>query len=168
VAYSEGRGKSCSPLKLQHTEEKMKTKFFYAGALALCAIALVACAAPTPTTLPPKPIQPTQLPAPTPEPPTPAAIPLTSTPMPAPTFDLAPTLSAILTRNAPTLSAIRTEAAVTVQAKISAATQEMSGLAVGTKAPDFTLMDVTGKTVSLAEEVAKHKSVVLVFYRGEW
>jgi hypothetical protein len=68
----------------------------------------------------------------------------------------------------PTISAMRTEAAATAQAKSTAWAQEMSGLGVGTKAPDFTLMDATGKPVSLAEEVAKHKSVVLVFYRGEW
>jgi hypothetical protein len=63
---------------------------------------------------------------------------------------------------------MRTEAAATAQAKISAAAQEKSGLGVGTKAPDFTLMDATGRPVSLAEEGAKHKSVVLVFYRGEF
>ena len=87
--------------------------------------------------------------------PTSTTIPPTSTPAPASNLN-------------PTISAIRTETAATAQAKISAVTQEMSGLGVGTKAPDFTLMDATGRPVSLAEEVAKHKSVVLVFYRGEW
>ena len=33
---------------------------------------------------------------------------------------------------------------------------------------DFTSTDATGKTVNLAEEVSKHRSVVLVFYRGVW
>ena len=89
----------------------MKTKLFYAGALALCVIALGACAAPAPM-------------------PTPTAIPPTSTSVPP--------------------------------------IPESHGIEIGVKAPDFSLTDATGKTVNLAEEVSKHKSVVLVFYRGEW
>ena len=72
----------------------MKTNLLYAGALALCVIALVACAAPTPT---PTLVPPTQPPAPTstPVPPTPTAIPA----VPKPTA--APNVSAILTATAP-------------------------------------------------------------------
>ena len=46
----------------------MKTKLFYAGALALGVIALVACAAPTPTATPPTPtaVPPTSVPPPDP------------------------------------------------------------------------------------------------------
>ncbi len=41
------------------------------------------------------------------------------------------------------------------------------GLKIGDKAPDFTLPDATGKSVSLYEALKKGP-VVLVFYRGEW
>ncbi|HEY2492952.1 MAG TPA: peroxiredoxin-like family protein [Paenibacillus sp.] len=41
------------------------------------------------------------------------------------------------------------------------------GLRVGTKAPDFTLADPTGKKITLSEETAKGP-VVLIFYRGIW
>jgi peroxiredoxin len=41
------------------------------------------------------------------------------------------------------------------------------GLAVGEKAPEFTLPDATGATVSLRERLIAGP-VVLVFYRGEW
>jgi peroxiredoxin len=41
------------------------------------------------------------------------------------------------------------------------------GLEVGAKAPDFTLEDATGKTVTLTEKLA-NGPVILVFYRGEW
>ena len=59
----------------------MKTKLFYAGAFALCVIALIACAAPAPTATP----VPTAIPrTPTPVPPTPTAIPPTPVP-PTPT-----------------------------------------------------------------------------------
>jgi O-antigen ligase len=47
---------------------------------------------------------------------------------------------------------------------------------IGEKAPDFTLMDSTGKPVSLAQLLgsapsassAKPKAVLLIFYRGYW
>ena len=41
------------------------------------------------------------------------------------------------------------------------------GLAVGDRAPDFTLPDAVGRPVSLADLLAKGP-VVAVFYRGEW
>jgi peroxiredoxin len=41
------------------------------------------------------------------------------------------------------------------------------GLAVGEQAPDFSLPDATGRTVSLATRLARGP-VVLSFYRGEW
>ncbi len=40
-------------------------------------------------------------------------------------------------------------------------------LKVGEKAPDFTLLDVFGKPVSLSE-LLQHGPVVVTFYRGEW
>jgi hypothetical protein len=39
---------------------------------------------------------------------------------------------------------------------------------VGQKAPDFTLVDTSGKQVSLADTLSKQKGVLLVFYRGYW
>ena len=78
----------------------MKTKLFYAGAFALCVIALVACAAPTPTATPVPP-PPTAIPSTsTPVPSTPTAIPPTPTSVP-PTQPPAPTVSATLTATAP-------------------------------------------------------------------
>jgi len=41
------------------------------------------------------------------------------------------------------------------------------GLAVGDKAPNFTLPDALGRSVSLADELS-NGPVVLAFYRGEW
>ncbi|WP_261303673.1 peroxiredoxin-like family protein [Paenibacillus andongensis] len=41
------------------------------------------------------------------------------------------------------------------------------GLVVGAKAPDFTLDNQTGKSITLSEENAKGP-VILTFYRGEW
>ncbi|OZB96244.1 peroxiredoxin-like family protein [Paenibacillus sp. XY044] len=41
------------------------------------------------------------------------------------------------------------------------------GLKVGDDAPDFTLSNQTGDSVTLSEELA-HGPVILTFYRGEW
>jgi len=41
------------------------------------------------------------------------------------------------------------------------------GLTVGAKAPDFTLGNQTGNSVTLSEEIAKGP-VILTFFRGEW
>ena len=41
------------------------------------------------------------------------------------------------------------------------------GLAVGDQAPDFTLLDAVGESVTLSELLA-NGPVVLTFYRGEW
>ncbi|KJD44619.1 peroxiredoxin-like family protein [Paenibacillus terrae] len=41
------------------------------------------------------------------------------------------------------------------------------GLGIGTRAPDFSLPDYTGRTITLSEETAKGP-VVLIFYRGHW
>jgi peroxiredoxin len=41
------------------------------------------------------------------------------------------------------------------------------GLAVGDQAPDFTLLDALGESVTLSELLA-NGPVVLTFYRGEW
>ncbi len=38
----------------------------------------------------------------------------------------------------------------------------------GDNAPDFKTKDITGKQVQLAQLLETHKSVVLIFYRGEW
>ena len=43
----------------------------------------------------------------------------------------------------------------------------VQGLAVGEKAPDFTLPDATGRLVALSERL-KEGPVVVTFYRGEW
>jgi cytochrome oxidase Cu insertion factor (SCO1/SenC/PrrC family) len=42
-----------------------------------------------------------------------------------------------------------------------------SGVKTGPPAPDFTLNDETGKAVTLSSFQGR-KSVVLVFYRGQW
>ncbi len=47
------------------------------------------------------------------------------------------------------------------------ASQAAPGLAVGDRAPDFTLPDALGRPVSLADLLAEGP-VVTVFYRGEW
>lgn len=41
------------------------------------------------------------------------------------------------------------------------------GLMVGDKAPDFSAMDQSGKSITLSKEL-KRGPVVLVFYRGQW
>ena len=46
-------------------------------------------------------------------------------------------------------------------------TSGATGLAVGERAPDFTLPNQEGKMVKLADRLAKGP-VVLSFYRGEW
>jgi cytochrome oxidase Cu insertion factor (SCO1/SenC/PrrC family) len=44
---------------------------------------------------------------------------------------------------------------------------DLNRIKVGEPAPDFTLQDQHGKTVSLSDYRGK-KKVVLVFYRGHW
>jgi cytochrome oxidase Cu insertion factor (SCO1/SenC/PrrC family) len=44
---------------------------------------------------------------------------------------------------------------------------ELARIKTGQPAPDFTLEDADGKTITLADFRGK-KSVVLVFYRGYW
>ena len=44
---------------------------------------------------------------------------------------------------------------------------DLQRIKVGQPAPDFTLEDVDGKSVTLSE-FRNQKSVVLVFYRGYW
>ena len=44
---------------------------------------------------------------------------------------------------------------------------EPTGLKVGDKAPDFTVVDQNGKEVSLSEALEEGK-VILTFYRGAW
>jgi cytochrome oxidase Cu insertion factor (SCO1/SenC/PrrC family) len=44
---------------------------------------------------------------------------------------------------------------------------DLDRIKVGQPAPDFTLESIDGKQVSLSEFRGK-KSVVLVFYRGQW
>ncbi|MGG1617940.1 peroxiredoxin-like family protein [Paenibacillus sp. NRS-1782] len=41
------------------------------------------------------------------------------------------------------------------------------GLSIGTKAPEFSLPDLTGQTITLSEATTKGP-VVLIFYRGGW
>jgi peroxiredoxin len=67
------------------------------------------------------------------------------------------------------LEQIDAEVPEPVGQRITAAIAEIgsSGLAVGDKAPDFSLPDATGRTVSLHERLSGGP-VVLVFYRGEW
>jgi hypothetical protein len=45
--------------------------------------------------------------------------------------------------------------------------QAIKGLAVGTKAPDFSLPDAKGNKVILSE-VLEQGPVILSFYRGSW
>jgi peroxiredoxin len=53
------------------------------------------------------------------------------------------------------------------QKLVIANAQDVKGLVVGDKAPDFTLPNATGNQVSLSE-LLKKGPVVLKFYRGEW
>lgn len=39
---------------------------------------------------------------------------------------------------------------------------------IGQKAPDFTLLDQNGKSVSLSDLLSNLKGAVLIFYRGFW
>ena len=45
--------------------------------------------------------------------------------------------------------------------------QSILKLQVGEKAPDFSLLNVTDKTIKLSE-LLKQRKVVLTFYRGSW
>ena len=47
------------------------------------------------------------------------------------------------------------------------AATDLDRIKVGQVAPDFTLTNMDGKQISLSEFRGK-KSVVLVFYRGQW
>lgn len=53
------------------------------------------------------------------------------------------------------------------QKLVIANAQDVKGLAVGDKAPDFTLPNATGTQISLSR-LLKSGPVVLKFYRGEW
>jgi peroxiredoxin len=53
------------------------------------------------------------------------------------------------------------------QKLVIANAQDVKGLVVGDKAPDFTLPNATGNQFSLSE-LLKKGPVVLKFYRGEW
>ncbi len=44
---------------------------------------------------------------------------------------------------------------------------DLNRIKVGQPAPDFSLEDVNGKTITLSE-LRDKKNVVLVFYRGYW
>ncbi|MFF2531931.1 peroxiredoxin-like family protein [Brevibacillus sp. NPDC058079] len=44
---------------------------------------------------------------------------------------------------------------------------QAKGLPIGSMAPDFTLNDHTGKTITLSEEIVKGP-IVLTFFRGSW
>jgi cytochrome oxidase Cu insertion factor (SCO1/SenC/PrrC family) len=58
-------------------------------------------------------------------------------------------------------------AAVALPAHAADATKRATPVAVGEKAPDFTLVDQNGRKRTLSAELAKGP-VVLVFYRGYW
>jgi cytochrome oxidase Cu insertion factor (SCO1/SenC/PrrC family) len=58
-------------------------------------------------------------------------------------------------------------AAIAIPAHAADATKRTTPVAVGEKAPDFTLVDQNGRKHTLSTEVAK-APVVLVFYRGYW
>ncbi len=49
----------------------------------------------------------------------------------------------------------------------AAIAQQPDGLTVGSTAPDFTLNDQSGKPFNLKEK-NKNKTVILIFYRGQW
>ena len=53
------------------------------------------------------------------------------------------------------------------QKLVIANAQDVKGLAVGDKAPDFTLPNATGNQVSLSE-LLKSGPAIIKFYRGEW
>ncbi|MCZ8511605.1 peroxiredoxin-like family protein [Paenibacillus filicis] len=67
----------------------------------------------------------------------------------------------------------RKKAPIETQKLMEQATKELSesniakGLTVGEQAPDFTLKDATGASISLYEELKKGP-VILTFYRGAW
>jgi len=44
---------------------------------------------------------------------------------------------------------------------------DLERVAVGTAAPDFSLLSVSGETVTLSD-FQESKNVILVFYRGHW
>jgi peroxiredoxin len=54
-----------------------------------------------------------------------------------------------------------------ILAQLTLAQNDPKGLNVNDKAPDFTAIDQSGKKFSLSNEV-KNKTVVIVFYRGQW
>ena len=53
------------------------------------------------------------------------------------------------------------------QKLVIANAKHVNGLKAGDKAPDFTLLNATGKKISL-KECLKSGPVILKFYRGEW
>ncbi len=53
------------------------------------------------------------------------------------------------------------------QKLVVANAQDVKGLEIGEKAPDFTLPNATGKLISLSQ-CLKSGPVILKFYRGEW
>ena len=71
------------------------------------------------------------------------------------------------------LEAVNDQVPVEIGARISSALDEVArsgvaaGLAVGDRAPEFTLPDAFGQRVSLAQRLT-NGPVVLQFYRGEW
>jgi peroxiredoxin len=71
------------------------------------------------------------------------------------------------------LDQFSTQVPAPVHRRVDAAVKEIDasgsapGLSVGDEAPDFTLPDQFGRSVSLRERLAAG-SVVLAFYRGEW
>ncbi len=46
--------------------------------------------------------------------------------------------------------------------------RENAASGIGTRAPDFTLLDESGKSRTLSQELRVGKPIVLVFMRGEW
>jgi peroxiredoxin len=71
------------------------------------------------------------------------------------------------------LDAVNDQVPAEIGARIDAAIADIAesgvapGLAVGARAPEFTLPDATGKPVSLARRLGDGP-VVLQFYRGDW
>ena len=53
------------------------------------------------------------------------------------------------------------------QKLVIANAKRATGLDTGSKAPDFTLKNALGNTLTLSD-ILKSKSVILKFYRGEW